>query len=32
LAGERQGTLLAEERERERALHQMKCPKVRHAT
>ena len=27
LAGERQATLLAEERERERALHQMKCPK-----
>ncbi len=27
LAAERQATLLAEERERERALHQMKCPK-----
>jgi hypothetical protein len=27
LAEERQATLLAEERERERALHRMKCPK-----
>ncbi|MDP2856712.1 MAG: zf-TFIIB domain-containing protein [Bacillota bacterium] len=27
LAEERQGKLLAEERERERALHSMKCPK-----